>query len=272
MCTAIDLLIMHHENMRILYPDEDLLVLCECDGAVYDMRALALHVLRSFDRVHDTGFFRNITLDHVPQPLPDIDELLFHLTIPIGISADIADWYARHVWDREGLLYAHRPLGNVMKVLRCLQLQERTHVGLCAERAGRSDDEFQTLVAALGRTARMAFDRDMLYLDDAAPGEHASERIIRACSHFQRIGYRLVAVIDNRHASGLSHLYRIDEAMEVLLLQASAVREMQSVNVPLRATSSPGFKLCELVHAAACGSGLTGAPRQARLEYHDAEV
>jgi hypothetical protein len=247
MRTAIELLIMHHENMRCLYPDERLLVVCECEGAVYDMRSLALHVLRSFDRVHDTGFFRTLRIDQLPQPLPEIDELLYRLTIPIGISSGIAAWYSRHLWDLEGLRYAHRPLGNVMKIFRCLELQKHTHVGLCAERAGRSDEEFFSAVNALGQPARMTFERSRLYLDDATDGEHASERAIRACRHFQALGYRLIAVIDGRCAAGLLPLCSVDKDLEILLLQAKALREMLDTDIPLPAAGSADFRLWDLM-------------------------
>jgi hypothetical protein len=252
MRNAIELLIMHHENMRSLYPDEKLMVVCECEGVLYETRALALHALRSFDRVHDTGFFKQVTIDDLPAPLPDIDDLLYQLTIPVGISLDIARWYSRHLWDMDGVWYAHRPLSNIMKILRCLQAQDRTHVALCAERCGRGDEAFRALVNALGTSARMHFDDEMLYCDDALPGEHASERIIRACAHFQRLGYRLIAIIDNRADMKLTNICSIDEAMEVLFLQAPAVREMKRMDVPLWAAINPDFNLWDLLRTAEC--------------------
>ncbi len=69
MDSTIELVIMHHENMRVLYPDEELMIVCECEGAVYDMRILALNVLRSFDRKHETLFFKGLSINQLPSPL-----------------------------------------------------------------------------------------------------------------------------------------------------------------------------------------------------------
>jgi hypothetical protein len=258
MSSPLELLIMHHENMRILYPDAELMILCECDGTVYDRRALTLHVLRSFDTAHETTFFKKVTVGQLPNTLPDIYELLHLLDIPYGISRDIALWYSRNLWDIAAVRQAHSTLANVIKVLTCLQMQERTHIGLCAERAGRSDEEFVTLINTLGSSAGLHIDRTGIFLDDDAAAR-ASERVIRAWRHFQSHEYRLITIIDNRVEAEPAHIFSIDTSMEVLVLQAHAVREMARLDMHPRQPGSPACVPRDMLKAYRRGRILPGS-------------
>ncbi len=225
MNNALELLILHHENMRILHPDDELMILCECDGAVYDMRVLALHALQSFDRAHGTAFFNNLSAERIAQP-PDIDDLLFTLEIPLGISAEIAAWYKQHLWNMDGVWCAHGPLANVLKVFTCLHMQDRTRIGLCAQSSGRTTEEFISIVNALGRPVGIGFNNETIYLDDSDTYIKKPERTLQAWHHFDSKGYRLIAVIDARPHSEPALLFSADRTMEVLFLQERAVREM----------------------------------------------
>jgi len=248
MGSVLELLIMHHENMRILYPGDELMVLCECDGALYDTRSLALHSLRSFDHENTTSFFSRVGYEHLPMPLPDIEELLCALAIPFGISGTIAAWYRRRYWGMDGLRYAHRPLANVLKVLSCLQMQPRTHIGLCAERAGRTEETCAAMISALGRAYGMGCGSEAVFLDDAS-AEQAADRVLRAWQHFRSRGYRLIAVIDGRSEAGHAAMVNLDRAVEVLFLQARDIRELQSADVASRALANPDFMPWDLLNA-----------------------
>lgn len=228
---AIELLIMHHENMRILYPDDKLMILCECEGAVYDMRILTLNVLRSFDREHGTRFFKNLSVDKLPLPLTDIDNVLSKLLIPIGISREISSWFSRHLWNMDSVWSAHRPLANVMKVLKGLQLQDRTHIGLSATRAGKTEDEFISIINTLGKGVGMRCNHETVFFDDADEDKKSTKRMLRACRHFQNKGYRLIAVIDNRAEVEPAHIFCIDRSLEMMHLQEHAVREMMLMDI-----------------------------------------
>ena len=251
MDSTIELLIMHHENMRILYPDEELLILCECEGAVYDMRILILNVLRSFDRAHGTAFFKSLSVNQLSLPLEDIDDVLTRLLIPVGISIEIKRWFSQHLWDMDSVWNAHRPLVNVMKVLKGLQLQIRTHIGLSANPAGRTTDEFLSIVNTLGKGFNMRCEPKMIFFDDAAEGNKSAERMVRACRHFQNKGYRLIAVIDNRAEAEPAHIFCIDRALEVMHLQARAVREMTRMDIDPLMLARPGFMPWDLLNTKA---------------------
>ena len=251
MDSTIELVIMHHENMRALYPDDELMILCECEGAVYDTRILALNVLRSFDRTHDTSFFKGLSINHLSLPLENIDDVLDRLIIPIGISIEIKHWFSQHHWDMAGIWNAHRPLANVLKVLKGLQLQDRTHVGLSTERAGRTNEEFLSIVNTLGKAVDMRCDDEMVFFDDAAEGKKSAERMIRACHHFQNNGYRLIAVIDNRTEAEPAHIFCIDRALEIMHLQSRAVREMTRMDIDPRMLAKPDFIPWDLLNTKA---------------------
>ena len=251
MDSTIQLLIMHHENMRILYPDDELLIMCECEGALYDMRILVLNVLRSFDRAHETAFFKDLSVNQLPSPLTEIDDVLSKLLIPIGISTEISSWFNRYLWNMDCVWNAHRPLVNVIKVLKGLQLQNRTHVGLSANPSGRTTDEFLSIVNTLGKAVGMRCDHEMVFFDDAAEGKKPAERMLRACRHFQNKGYRLIAVIDNRIEAEPAHIFCMDKALEVMHLQGRAVREMTRMDIDPRMLARPDFMPWDLLNTKA---------------------
>jgi hypothetical protein len=248
MSNALELLIMHHENMRILYPDDDLMVLCECDGSLYDTRMLTLHVLRSFDHEHQTSFFSRVSPEHLPVPLPDIEEVLCALEIPFGISAAITAWYCRHRWDMDGVRHAHRPVANVLKILSCLQMQQQTHIGLYAERAGRTEATCATMVSALGGAHGLVCEDRSVFLDDA-PLHKEPERVLRAWHHFRKLGYLPIAVIDARAEAGHATMASLDRAVEVMFLQAREIREFNRVDVADQALANPNFMPWDLLNA-----------------------
>jgi hypothetical protein len=242
---------MHHENMRVLYPEDKLMVLCECDGALYDTRILAVNVLRAFDREHGTTFFRNLSVDQVQMPLTDIDDLLSKLLVPIGISTEITGWFSKHLWDMENLWSAHRPLANVMKVLKGLQIQKQTHIGLSTTREGRTDCEFISSINTLGSAVGMCCDHTTVFLDDEAGNKTSGHKIVQACRHFQNKGYRLIAVIDNRHKAEPEHIFCIDRSLEVMHLQGRAVREMMRMDINPRMLARTDFRLWDLLNTKA---------------------
>jgi len=248
MSSALELLIMHHENMRVLYPDDELMVLCECENTLYDRRVLTLHALRSFDRAHDTAFFSRVGLEQLPVPLPDIEALLGRLSVPYGISNTIAEWYRHHLWDMDGVRHAHRPLANVLKVLTCLQMQDRTHIGLCDGRNHTNEETFADMVTELGRSSGLSVDRDAVFLDDACAGQRP-HRMLRAWHHFRDRGYRLIAVIDGRTDTGHPQMVNLDTTVEVLFLQSRAVREMRHIDVAPQALAEPNFMLWDMLNA-----------------------
>lgn len=248
MSSALELLIMHHENMRVLYPDDNLLVLCECDGALYDTQSLALYALKSYDQVHGTDFFSSLCSDQIPKPLPDIEDMLACLNVPFGISTDIASWYRRNLWNMDGIRHAHRPLANVLKVLTCLNMQDRTRVGLCAARCGRTDEDFAGMISDLGSSHGMDLESESVFLDDA-PAGHAAERVLRAWHHFREQGYRLLAVIDSQTETGQTRMVKLDRAIEVLFLQSRAVKEMRNIDVASHVIAKPGFMPWDMLNA-----------------------
>ena len=70
-----------YEHVRERFPDDELLVLFDIDGTILDMRYMILHLLKEFDRVHDSGFFRELKLLNIDVHEDQIDRLLDSLNL-----------------------------------------------------------------------------------------------------------------------------------------------------------------------------------------------
>lgn len=246
------MLVMHYENMRELYPDDDVMVLFDLDGTIVNIRSMMLYALKSFDRAYKTEFFKDLQAESLDVQDTDIDNMLTRLRIPHNIGRKVTSWYNRHLWSQDALCFSHRPYANIMGIIRCLQIQPRTHVGLCTGSAGRFGDEIHTMLNHLGKDYNVAFTPDMIFVDSDEGDRGPSYRLTRACCHFQSRGFRLVAVVDSEPENHLSDMSYVDGNSEILFLHADTVEELMRLDVPLRALYKNTFNIADLVCDSRC--------------------
>ena len=73
-------LVSHYEDMTRRYPQDRLMILFDIDGTILDMRYMILFVLKSFDKEHNTRFFRNLKIADLTIHENQVD----HLTCPLS--------------------------------------------------------------------------------------------------------------------------------------------------------------------------------------------
>jgi hypothetical protein len=66
----------HFDRMRSTYHDDELAIVFDIDGTIVDACHLVMHVLLSYDRMHDTNLFHGITISDVVDHEVHVDRIL----------------------------------------------------------------------------------------------------------------------------------------------------------------------------------------------------
>ncbi len=236
----------HYDQARRQHPDDRLLIMFDIDGTIIDIRYMILHVLRSYDHAHGSGYFHTLTLADITVSENQIDELLRALPIPQQAHADITAWFMKARWSPEAIYQSHRPFNGVLEVIRWFQLQRNTFIGLNTGRPGTIREETLRSLNALGDAYRVHFPTDLLFMN---PGDWDSDVLaakVQGVRYFQEAGYRVVAFIDNEPAN-LAAVDAADPANEILLLHASTIFESQRERVPSSAVAGESYDLTALL-------------------------
>lgn len=247
----ISMLVHHYENMRILHPGEDLMVLLDADGTILDLRAMVLYVLKDFDRVHHTPFFSGLTRDEIPEGIPDMEDILGALDVPHGIGRRVAVWYNECMWSPDAVSYASRAFSRVMGFVRCLQIQPGVHIGLAINQPLALRQAVVEGLGELGGMYHVEFSSDAVFVDDTCPDD-AALRMVRACSYYRARGFRILAVVDSAPEHDFCDTPVIETRGETLCLHADSVSAMRKVDIPLRALCGNGFDIGNLIGAQCC--------------------
>lgn len=185
----------HYRRARDLHDGEELCVVFDIDGTIVDLRHLVVHVLLGYDRRRGTQHFRGLVADDITHHEDDVEGLLASLDVPTEARATVAEYYAAHLWDDEGVLAASRPFEGVLGVIRWFQLQPRTHVALNTGRTHAMREITLSSLNTIGEAFRVRFSADLLFTTDA--GVEVPRAKVAALDEIARRGIRVVAVVDN---------------------------------------------------------------------------
>jgi hypothetical protein len=217
----------HYERARQQHPADELCVVFDIDGTIFDMRHLVTHVLLGFDRTRGTNHFTGLVAEDVTHHEDEIDDVLESLEVPPEARSDIAAFYRAHLWDREAILAASKPYEGVFGVIRWFQLQPRTVVALNTGRSHRMREDTLASLNTVGAAYRVGFEPDLLYTaepDADVPGHKAA-----TIRELRRRGLRVVAVVDNE-PENLRTVAAADPSNEILLLHADTIFTSQRLH------------------------------------------
>jgi hypothetical protein len=234
-----------HQTMRNGYPEDDLAVVFDIDDTILDLRHMILHVLRSFDRRHDTGYFKSLAVDDIAISETGVHEMIKKLQIPWREGLHVAEWFKENCWSPVVVRKAHRPFPGAMEVIRWLQAQPRTVVGLNTGRPNTIRKETLQCLREVGRPHGVTFADSLLFMSRYGWGERIAESKVEGIRYFQEIGYRVAAFVDNE-PENLQVVAEFDKSGEILLLHADTVFNSARERVPQNAVSGKIFDVAEL--------------------------
>lgn len=237
----------HYELMKQRYPDEQLLILFDIDGTILDMRYLVQFVLRRYDQMHGTGYFRQLRLEQINVHENQILPLLAELNVPNAEREKIRLWFEAEAWSSPAILEAHRPFAGVLEVIRWFQMQPSTAVGLNTGRLNAIRAETLRSLNQLGQEYKVNFANQLLYMNPNAWEVPVTAAKISGARYFQNeLGYRIVAYVDNEPGN-LAAVASIDPTHEILLLHADTIFQSKRGQLPARAITGTDYTLTDLI-------------------------
>jgi hypothetical protein len=245
----------HLDRMRSTYPHDELAIVFDIDGTIVDTRHLVMHVLLSYDSVHDTNLFHGITVSDVVDHEAQVDEILSRFALSDAVLGDVRAWYLEHVRDPRAVVASHRPYQGVLGVIRWFQLQAHTHVALNTGRAESMRSLTLDSLNALGALHRVSFDPELLFMDRSGADGDVSSAKVGALEQLRIDGFRVVAVVDNEPEM-LRAMSEADMTGEILFLHADTIFASRRQPTPSIVSGSK-FGLAGLVAKTEVGRRVT---------------
>jgi len=217
----------HYNRHRRAYPDDKLIIVFDIDRTILDLRCHLLYLLQSYDQMHGTQYFKKLSVGDINITKPDIQDFLDTLELPGEVVQSVANWYRQYHYSATSLLESYKPLQGVMELIRWLQLQPQTYIGLNSSRPESLREETLTLLNKLGDTFKVKFEGQLLYLNKQREHLKEVETKNAGIQYFRQQGYRVIAVIDNNP----KNIYAISEVIQdnqILMLHTDTVFSPQS--------------------------------------------
>jgi len=234
-----------HRRMREMYPLDNLAFVFDIDDTILDVRHMIMQVLRSFDRRNGTRYFYDLTLRDIRAGEMEVHRTLEGLQIPQIEQPHIMDWFKGRCWSPAVIRDGHRPFPGAIEVIRWLQLQPRTLVGLNTGRPECVRRETLQCLHKIGRPHGVTFPDNLLYMNLYGWGKRIIESKVEGIRHFQDLGCRVAAFIDNE-PENLQAVGEFDLAGEILLLHADTLFLGDRANIPTHAVSGRIYDVAEL--------------------------
>lgn len=238
-------LALHYSRLMHQYSNDKLIILFDIDGTILDICHMVLNLLKEYDQVHQTEYFKNLDLSQIEAHEHELEPLLDLLEIPVDVRQEIVDWYEVTVWSSEAILESHRPFQGVLEVIRWFQMQPRTYVGLNTARPEIIRTDTLDSLNKLGQEYKVHFTNELLFMreindEDALVAKQAG------IQYFQQQGYRVVAFIDNE-PENLQAVAEIDSNRDMLLLHAETIFQSKRDSLPSHAVAGTTYDLTELI-------------------------
>ena len=245
----------HYTAMRQQYPADRLLVIFDIDGTILDLRHMMLYLLRRYDREHGTNHFHALTLEAIDVHENVIDLFLERYGLDEAARAEVEAWYLTHYWSPATIATAHHAFAGVFDIMRWLQLQPNTAVGLNTGRFELLRGDTLESLNKLGRPHGVTFPDELLIMRPNEWTDGVAQYKVIGLQQMQTQGYRVVAFIDNE-PNNLAQIAAVDPDSEILLLHADTIFLAPLELLPSRAVQGDHYALTDFVTQAMLPTGV----------------
>ena len=239
----------HYNRARAIYPNDRLIILFDVDGAIVDLRYMMLSLLREYDRKHGSRYFRHLGMTDIDANENQMSDLLSRMShLPDDARADVAGWYEGRYWDQDVMFESHRPFTGVMEVMRWFQIQPNTSVGINTARPEYMREDTLHSLNGLGREFKVFFPSELVFMSPYAWDRNIENSKRQGIRYFRRLGYRVVAFVDNE-PENLAAVSAMEDSDEIMLLHADTLFESARSRLPRATISGDTYDIAELAYA-----------------------
>ena len=254
-------LAQRYQAARKDHPDKPLLLACDIDGTIIDMRHVVLSVLQSYDRAHGTAYFVRLVLSDITVHENKVEHLLNELPVPVPERAKIMKWYFDHRWQEDTVVNVHEAYRGAFPMIRWFQLQRHTDVALVTGRPEALRDVTLRSLNKLGEPHRVCFSDELLLMNPERWEQRVPEAKLEALDELRSRGHHVFAMIDNEPVI-LDALSQPQAQSDLLLLHADTIYESQASYRTPTMVSGDDYELAELVPSE------EALPKQVQLVWH----
>ena len=169
------------------HAEEPLLLACDIDGTIIDMRHVVLSVLQSYDQAHGTAYFVRLVLADITVHENQVEQLIEEFAVPEADQARILEWFLARRWDEDTILDMHQAFPGVFPMIRWFQLQPRTDVALVTGRPESLRDVTLRSLNRLGELHRVRFSDDLLMMNPRGWDEEVLNAKIKGLDQLRRL-------------------------------------------------------------------------------------
>lgn len=235
-------LAQHYQLFRANFPDDPLMVVFDIDGTILDMRHIVVNTLRAFDVVHHTRHFHQLQVSDITMHENHVEKFIGQLRLAPSKKRYIHEWYVKHRWSDEFIVKFHQAYKGVFDLVRWLQSQPNTHVGLNTGRPEIIRTATLNSLNQLGAQYNVQFSDELLVMNKRDWEDKTLESKQMGLVHFIDAEYRLVAFIDNEPAN-LQAVENIANEQNILLLHAETLFETSAQCLPAQAVAGNHYDL-----------------------------
>ncbi|MGI5939715.1 MAG: HAD family hydrolase [Thermoleophilia bacterium] len=243
----MNILSLHYSITRMKSSKQELLLLFDLDGTIFDTRYMIVYALHTFDQLHHTDYFHGIDVADITMPETELAMLMQHRGLDDDEQRSVLDWYMEYAWNTDTIREAHSPYPKVFDVIRWFQAQPRTFVGINTARTEMWRDSTLRSLNRLGRRSGVTFSQDLVFTRDSTRWSSAEEAKVAGVRHFLSRGYCVFGMVDNEPAN-LAAIDRHFPGPEILLLHADTIFESCEDLIPPRTIRGREYDPDELTH------------------------
>ena len=234
-----------HQQMRQQYPSDELIVVFDIDDTILDLRYMISHVLHAFDQRHGTSYFQDLAICDIRVSEFGVRCVIDEAPIPSDQKHRILEWFRDNSWSSHVIRDGHQPYPGVLEVIRWIQTQPGTHVGLNTGRPESMRRDTLQCLHDVGRPQGVVFADNLLFMNPYGWGQRIVESKVEGLKHFQHSGYRIATFVDNE-PENLQAVSDFDETGDILLLHADTIFSSERKIIPGHAVSGNIYDVTEL--------------------------
>ena len=238
----------HYNRARVTYPNDRLIILFDVDGTIVDLRYMMLSLLREYDRIHESSFFRHLGMTDIDVNENQMGVLLARMThLSDEVRVEVSEWYESRYWDQDVMFESHRPFSGVMEVMRWFQIQPNTSVGINAARPEYMREDTLHSLNGLGKEFKVFFPSELVFMSPYAWDRDIENSKRQGIRYFRNLGYRVVAFVDNE-PENLAAVSDMEDSDEIMLLHANTLFESARSRLPRTTISGDTYDITELAY------------------------